>query len=241
MKNFSPGLLPTLITIPCVLILLALTVWQINRYSWKIDLLDTIETQLSAAPETLPPGDIDPELWHYRRVSLTGEFDHSHEIHLFAHAEAGRAGFHIITPFKRSAEGDIVLVNRGWVPESKKAPETRAKGLIEGEITVTGIARKPWEKSWSFLPESNAEDNVWLYGELSAMADHLGIETAPVFVELDANEVPGGLPIGGQTRISLPNNHIQYAFTWLGLAVAMIVIYVVYGLKRGQAKQNPDA
>ena len=240
MKNFSPGLIPTLITIPCVLILLALTIWQVNRYSWKLELLDTIDTQLSAAPETLTPGDIDPELWHYRRVSLTGEFDHNDEIHLFAHAEAGRAGFHIITPFKRSNEKDIILVNRGWVPEPRKDPQTRTEGLIEGETTVTGVARKPWEKSWSFLPESNAEDNVWLYGELSAMADHLGIEVASVFVELDANEIPGGLPIGGQTRITLPNNHIQYAFTWLGLAVAMIVIYVLYGLKRGREKQNLD-
>ena len=227
MKNFSPGLIPTLITIPCVLILLALTIWQVNRYSWKLELLDTIDTQLSAAPETLPPGDIDPELWHYRRVSLTGEFDHNNEIHLFAHAEAGRAGFHIITPFKRSNEKDIILVNRGWVPEPRKDPQTRTEGLIEGETTVTGVARKPWEKSW-------------LYGELSAMADHLGIEVAPVFVELDENEIPGGLPIGGQTRITLPNNHIQYAFTWLGLAVAMIVIYVLYGLKRGREKQNLD-
>jgi surfeit locus 1 family protein len=238
MKNFSPGIVPTLITVPCVLILLALTIWQVNRYSWKVDLMDQINSQLAAAPVALPVGDIDPEVWHYRRVSLTGEFDNDREIHLFSHTDKGRSGFQIITPFKRATEGDVILVNRGWVPESNKDAETRAEGQIAGEVTVTGVARKPWGKSWSFLPGSNATDNVWLYGELAEMAEHLNITVAPVFVELDALEIPGGLPRGGQTRVSLPNNHIQYAFTWLGLAVALIVIYILYGLKRGRSRQE---
>lgn len=238
MKNFSPGLVPTLITVPCVLILLALTVWQVNRYSWKVDLINEINSQLAAAPVNLPNADIVPQEWQYRRVSLTGIFDHEKEIHLFAHAEGGRSGFQIITPFVRAEEGDVVLVNRGWVPEEKKEPQTRTEGLVDGQVTVTGIARKPWGKSWSFLPDSNAEDNVWLYGELAAMADHLGITVEPVFVELDTVDVPGGLPIGGQTRITLPNNHIQYAFTWFGLAGAMVVIYILYGLRRGRSKQG---
>ena len=238
MKNFKPGLLPTLITVPCVIILLALTVWQINRYSWKINLIDTINSQLAEAPVPLPSGDIVPEEWQYRRVKLTGSFDHSKEIHLFAHADPGRPGFQIITPFVRPAEGDVVLVNRGWVPEDKKEPSSRPQGQITGEITVTGVVRKPWGKAWSFMPESNAESNVWLYGELGEMADHLKMKVAPVFVELDASDVPGGLPIGGQTRISLPNNHIQYAFTWFGLAIAMVVIFILYGLKRGRTEEE---
>ena len=238
MKHFSPGIIPTLITVPCVLILLALTIWQVNRYNWKVDLTDRINDQLAAAPVGLPATGVDPEEWQYRRVSLTGTFDHDKELHLFSHTGGGRAGFQIITPFMRSAEGDAILVNRGWVPEGNKEQQTRSEGQIGGEVMVTGIARKPWGKSWSFMPESNSQDNVWLYGELTEMADHLGMMVAPIFVELDASEVPGGLPIGGQTRVSLPNNHIQYAFTWLGLAVAMIVIYILYGVKRGQLRQE---
>lgn len=240
MKNFSPGLLPTLVTIPCVVILLALTVWQINRYGWKTDLIETINTQLSAPPVALPSGAIDPEEWRYRRVSLTGEFDHAHEIHLFAHAEQGRAGFQIITPFRRGSEGDIVLVNRGWVPERFKEADARPQGQINGEVTVTGVVRQPWHKSWSFMPDNNAADNVWLYGDLEMMAQHLGIPVAPVFVELEKAEVPGGFPIGGQTRVTLSNNHIEYAFTWFGLAGALVIIYILYGLKRGRGQYDSN-
>jgi surfeit locus 1 family protein len=236
MKNFSPGLIPTLITVPVVVILLALSIWQVNRYNWKIDLMNQINTQLAEAPVALPATGVIPDDWHYRRVQLQGTFDHSKELHMFSHADKGRKGFQIITPFMRSNEGDVVLVNRGWVPESRKEPVNRAEGQIEGEITINGIARKPWSKSYSFMPASNAETNVWLYGELPEMAAHLGLETAPVFVEIEANDVPGGFPIGGQTRVTLPNNHIEYAFTWLGLAIAMVVIYILYGRSRALKK-----
>ena len=238
MKNFSPGFLPTLITIPVVIILLTLSIWQVNRYVWKVDLVQQINSQLSAEPVKFPVGDILPEDWQYRRVSLVGHFDHSKEIHLFSHAKKGRKGFQIITPFVRDKDGDIVLVNRGWVPDIRKDPDTRAEGQLEGNVTISGIVRKPWGKSWSFMPASNPDTNVWLYGELPEMAEYLNLEVAPVFVEIDAMDVPGGLPIGGQTRVTLPNNHIEYAFTWLGLAIAMIVIYVLYGVKRGKTGQE---
>lgn len=89
------------------------------------------------------------------------------------------------------------------------------------------------------MPQSSPEANVWLYGELHAMGEHIGTSVAPVFVEVDASEIPGGFPIGGQTRVTLPNNHFQYAFTWVGLAIAMIVIFVLYGVKRGRQNGEP--
>ena len=49
------------------------------------------------------------------------------------------------------------------------------------------------------------------------------------FKTLSASELPnpGGLPVGGQTVIDPPNDHLRYALTWFGLAAALIVIYIV--------------
>ena len=52
-------------------------------------------------------------------------------------------------------------------------------------------------------------------------------------VEADATPNPGGLPIGGQTRTLLPNNHLQYAITWYGLAVALVAVYIAFCFERG--------
>jgi surfeit locus 1 family protein len=49
------------------------------------------------------------------------------------------------------------------------------------------------------------------------------------------------LPIGGQTRIDLPNDHLQYAITWFCLAGALIVIYVIYHRRPPQKAEDQGA
>jgi len=240
MKKFAPGLLPTLMAVPLVVTLLVLSAWQINRYFWKVELLDNLNQQLSQAAVPLPAGNLNPQEWSYRRVTVTGTYLHDKEIHLFSHAVEGRKGFQIITPLQRSDGKGIVLVNRGWVPEDRKTAVSRLEGNVAGEVTVSGIVRKPWGKSYSFMPESNKETNVWLYGELKDMGAYLKLDVAPVFVELDDDPVPGGYPIGGQTRISVPNNHLAYSVTWLFLGGALFCIYVIFGMRRAKELSSSE-
>jgi surfeit locus 1 family protein len=54
------------------------------------------------------------------------------------------------------------------------------------------------------------------------------IEVAPFFLEAGPSDVPGGWPEGGQTRLELPNSHLQYAIIWFLLALCLLVIYGVY-------------
>jgi len=48
--------------------------------------------------------------------------------------------------------------------------------------------------------------------------------------------VPGVWPEGGQTRLDIPNNHLQYALTWFLLAAGLLIVYAVYlhSLYRGR-------
>jgi surfeit locus 1 family protein len=55
-----------------------------------------------------------------------------------------------------------------------------------------------------------------------------------VIVEVDATPNPGGWPKGGQTIVTLPNDHLQYAITWFLLAAALVVIYFAYHRARGR-------
>lgn len=56
------------------------------------------------------------------------------------------------------------------------------------------------------------------------------LETAPIFIDADATTtVPDG-PIGGQTRVTLRNEHLQYIFTWYSLS--LITFYMFYQFSR---------
>ena len=58
----------------------------------------------------------------------------------------------------------------------------------------------------------------------------LGLTLAAIALPLGVSEA--GLPIGGQSSAELPNDHLQYAITWYGFAVTLLVIYFVYHYRK---------
>jgi surfeit locus 1 family protein len=55
-----------------------------------------------------------------------------------------------------------------------------------------------------------------------------------VVIEADATPNPGGWPEGGKTVVDFPNNHLQYAITWFGLAAGLIGVYFAYHVSKGR-------
>ena len=77
---------------------------------------------------------------------------------------------------------------------------------------------------------------MWFSYDLPGLEHATGLSLLPVVVEADDRSNPGGLPVGGLTRIALPNNHLQYAITWYGLALTLVAVYVSFSLRRGGAR-----
>lgn len=229
---FRPTLWPTIITIPAFLLMVGLSLWQVQRLEWKTELLAERQSRLNAAPIDLPSPGSDPAQAEYKRVRLEGEFLHEKEFYLAARSLAGAPGYHILTPFQ-IADGTLILLDRGFVPPEKKLPSSREEGQSKGMARIDAILRLPKPKVW-VQPENEPEKNVWFYIDLVKMAEKSGLSQLrkDIYAEVGPAPNPGGWPLGGQTRISLPNDHLQYALTWGLLALALIVIYVVYHLKR---------
>ena len=228
MTRFRPRLLPTLFTVPVVLLCLGLGVWQVQRLFWKENLIAAREAAL-AAPPTAPPASLDAARgMEFRRVADDGVFLNDKEIFVGATSEAGRNGYHVFTPL-REASGRVVFVNRGFIPAELKDRARRPAGEPAGTVRVEGLLRlPPADKPGWFLPDNRADLNYWFWPDLAAMsaADALG-EVAPFYIDADAAPNPGGWPKGGVTRTRLPNDHLQYAITWFSFAVAASVIYVL--------------
>jgi surfeit locus 1 family protein len=216
--------------------LIALGTWQLERLASKRDLIATRHAQLAAPAASLPAKADDWRAWDFRPVKVQGEFRHDLEQLFGVTAIEGKVGHHVLTPLVRS-DGAPVLIDRGWVPADQAHPATRRAGQVDGPVQIAGIARYRGEdRSGWFTPDNRPEQTLWYWYDLPALARVLGLQLLPVVVEADATPNPGGLPIGGRTRTELPDNHLQYAITWYGLAAGLLVIWVGFGLARGRQR-----
>jgi surfeit locus 1 family protein len=222
-----------------LVILLGLGSWQVDRLIWKQDLIESRQAQAEMPPIAVPTDTVlDPELG-FRAAYAEGRFLNDQEKYLMARTRRGNVGFQVITPLEQE-DGRVIMVNRGWVPTDNRDPATRPESLIEGPVKVTGFLRLPAEKHWA-QPENDPLKNQWFYVDVDHMAEDTGAELAsPYYLELDETPVPGGLPIGGQAKVSLPNNHLEYAITWYSLALTLIVIFVMYHRRPVDAKDDGD-
>jgi surfeit locus 1 family protein len=213
--------------------LLGLGTWQIERLIWKEGLIAARRAAVAAPAVDLPPSLAAAQDLEYHPVRVAGRFLNDRELYLGATSEEGYSGYQVITPLEL-ADDRVLLVDRGFVPQERKAPASRAAGEIEGETAVTGLLRiPPAGKPHWFLPDNSAQHNYWLYVDIPAMAAAAGVRHAlPFYVDADATPNPGGLPVGGQTPLDLPNNHLQYAITWYALAAGLIVVYAVFIRRR---------
>lgn len=66
----------------------------------------------------------------YRKVYVTGFFDHDNEILLGPRTRDGSLGFHVITPLIRGEGQDTILVNRGFIKREVKDRKDRPEGLV---------------------------------------------------------------------------------------------------------------
>jgi surfeit locus 1 family protein len=226
------------VLVPAALaILLSLGTWQVNRLHWKETLLADIQARSTAAAIDIT--EVEKQLAagepiDYRHATANGRYLNDRERHFLATFQ-GQSGFYVYTPLEL-ADGRYLFVNRGFVPYDRKDPASRPESLIEGAQTVTGLARAELtEKPSSLVPDNDETANIFYWKDLTRMAASVDLpaeRVLPFFLDADATPVAGGLPKGGVTQIDLPNNHMQYAITWYGLAVALVAVTLAGLLKR---------
>jgi surfeit locus 1 family protein len=233
MIRFRPLLGPSLWFVPGFALLIGLGVWQIQRLHEKEALIASVQAGLHARPvplaDALRNGAASEE---WRPVRVSGQFRHDKELYLFSRGPMGAVGVDIITPLVQS-NGEAVLIDRGFVPEALRDPGTRAAGQVTGDVSVTGILRLSQEPGL-FTPAPNLNTRLWFVKNVPSMERATGLDVPPVVIEADATQNPGGWPLGGQTRVDFPNDHLEYAITWFGLALALLAVYLLYHRSHGR-------
>jgi surfeit locus 1 family protein len=241
-------------TVAMLIVLLGLGTWQVKRLFWKEALLAQIDHAETAAP--VPLG-LTPE--PFTKISVTGTFlpdDAALYGAIVRTVPSGPTmGARLIVPL-RETNGDVILVDRGWVPLSRSGPIDQP----EGPVTVAGYVRFGDQTHW-FSARDDPADRRFYTLDPKAIGDAVGqphvrdfvlVVLAPVqtLEKVSAGEkVNAGEKANAGEKVNAgedddavvthwpdparhlprpPNNHLSYAFTWYGLAVALLVIFVVW-------------
>ncbi|MGD1876586.1 MAG: SURF1 family protein [Kiloniellaceae bacterium] len=232
-RHFRPTFWASVFTLAALVILVGLGSWQVQRLFWKQDQIVLRQERAEGPAIPLPDSFPEPAAVEFTRVTLDGQFLHGQEFYLGARTESGRVGLNVVTPFALD-DGRTILVNRGWVPEEKRDPAARAEGQLQGEVTIEALLRTGGWKGFDFAkPPNKPEDRFYFWLDLPVMA--AGVDRpiiTDVYADAVASDIPGGYPIGGQTRIHLKNDHLEYAITWYSFAVILMVIYVLFHYRR---------
>lgn len=210
--------------------------WQVQRLEYKLALIAAVSERASLDPVALPPMNeweaTDPEIYNFRKITVTGHFVSDNGVCVFTALTNTRGkfegpGFWVMAPFALDGGGTII-VNRGFIPQSAKALFDNAP-LPEGTLTLRGIARISAEPN-GFTPGPDLANRIEYVRSIERLQALMSVELAP-FVELYIDVEASGkgvLPQGGETVMTFRNRHLEYALTWFALAAITPLMTLIW-------------
>lgn len=219
---------PILLGVVGVAILCGLGAWQVGRLGQKEAQIAAIEARIGAEPVGLPAA---PEVGadQYLPVRVSGALEGEEAPVLTSLADEG-PGYRVVSALDLGERR--ILVDLGFVPEAAKAIPRTA-----GTVTVTGDLLWPQETdSWTPAPDEGR--NIWFARDLAAMARRLGTEPVLVVARSVEGADLGTIPMPVDTA-GIPNDHLNYAITWFGLALVWAAMSVALAMRAGQAPKDP--
>lgn len=221
-RLFWPGL-AALVTF---LLLIGLGTWQIHRLHWKERILARI-AHAEASPPVKLVGDPSP----FTKVAATGRLRSDLSALYGAEVRNTRRGEQmgafLIQPLERPNRPPV-LVQRGWVPLVRVRPIAQPRG----EVTVTGFVHPADHAGWFSAPNDPVTRRFYTL-DPAAIGTALGLRHVAPFILVAMGPQPPALwPAPAKHLPRPPNNHLQYALTWYGLAGVLVVMFTSWSRKR---------
>ena len=240
-------------TLVMVALSVGLGVWQLQRRVEKHALIAALDERLAAAPVPLPPPSqwsaLNAERDEFRRVSFAATYESRLDAMVYSSGSNIRPdisgpGTWAFVP-ARLATGETVAVNAGFVPNTMQDRDREDRALAQlithQPAVLTGYIRFPLTAG-PLTPASEHGKRLWFTRDHLAMAEVLGWDkVAPFYVDLESPVPANGIPKPGPLQVRLPDDHMQYAVTWFGLAGAVLIAFGVWwrGQRRASAAAGP--
>lgn len=191
--------------------------WQFDRRAEAVAKMQRVVNNYDRAAigfEEVPKANEVIELeWH--PVEVRGSYVFSKQLLVRNRPIAGQPGFLQLVPF-RTTTGELIIVERGWIPADSTLSPTREYELGSDEILLQGRIRLPGQtpnrpSPGAFVTSINLSDISEILGENSETRFYLRlISETPA---QQSNPQPLGRPLLDE------GNHLSYAVQWIIFAL----------------------
>ncbi|AXC49084.1 SURF1 family protein [Paracoccus suum] len=211
-------LFPVILGVVGISILLSLGFWQLRRLQWKEGMLAQIQAQIDAPPQGLPQ-QVTPAM-KYQPVTVAGRTTGTEILVLSGTRESG-GGYQVISGFI-TTDGRTIMVDRGFIPEGE-----RHTARPPTDLRIRGNLHFP-DEIGSSTPAPNLTEGIWFARDVPAMAAQLNAQPVLVVASAVEGDAQGIEPIPVAIT-GIPNNHLEYAWTWFMLAAvwAGMTMYLI--------------
>ena len=168
-------------------------------------------------------------------IMVSGVYEPEHQVFLDNRQENDQPGVHVLTPLRIEGSQTRILVNRGWVGWPHGRSVLPSVDTPSGPVRVRGVAAVPSIKKFFLMPERVESDGRLLSRiDLARLATQWGQTLQPVVLLQDAADADDGLIRHWPPPENRVATHRGYAFQWFGMALALLVFYLVAGFRRGE-------
>ncbi len=213
--------------------------WQQRRMHEKEALRAQLDATASAAalPLVALPTGSDWLALRYHPVVAAGVYDARRQILIDNKVYGGRVGYDVVTPLKL-ADGRVVLVNRGWIPQGASRATLPDAPPPDGEVTVQGRLALPGA-GYLELQRETATGPVWQNLDPARIAHATGLAILPVVVE----QTVAPAPSDGLVRDRPPpdfgiEKHWIYMMQWYAFAVLAMVLWFVQNFRKSAREEH---
>ena len=216
-------------------LLIGLGVWQVQRLRWKEGLIAAAEAAATKPPEPLDAvlagGDVE-----FRKAMMvcpglaTAPYVELQSIH------DGQPGVRLISACRPADFPAVFLIDRGFVAETISARPLVAASMAPFPL-VAEVRETPPPGPMA-LP---VDKGRFFARDMAGMAEALGLadpDPNTLFALTSSNPEWQALQPSAPPA-AFSNNHLGYALTWFGLALALVGFYIV--LLRRTLKQPRSA
>jgi surfeit locus 1 family protein len=214
-------------------VLLSLGFWQLEREQEKLELQSLYQSRQSAETTALSSVKTEEDL-QYVPVKFRGHYDNEHTFLLDNKIFEGQVGYEVLSPFNTN-EGQLVIVNRGWIAQNAYREILPRVDLISEEVELKASIYVPLGEQFMLGLEEGGDGwpRVIQSLDLASMsrAFSSSLEPFPYSVRLGPFE-PGVYVRNWSVISTTPEKHRGYAIQWFTMTAVLLFLYFFVSTKK---------